>query len=812
MSTILELLPLLFLFGIGGAVAAILFGGQALRSFDGVSVATRGLIVAGALMFFLGIGSFVKYAADENWIGPVERLALGMAASGAAILVGLLPTFSRYGIWSRVVTGAGFASFSVCILLATNIVDAAGTPLWRPLSALIGQLVVHAIALAVAYCWRRPETAAIALIGGFLGPIVYGFPMVSPMPWVAIAWLALLGGSVAVVALPRRWAGMELITLIGGAANGLLWWWEFGHDAAKTPGLVFTAILGITVLAWTLVNWLRRHQDHWSRSGSITLAGLYLMIGLFLPGLLKGTALGAAWVCAGITFAAAGAIVLHFESKARVLFAWLLTGSLGSFSFAWLVWFDGEYQMTIFAFQALALRLAALRLPAKELGTRRALSLVAVASLGLGSAMMLSKIVMDSMSFGTLLVVMLGAAVAAFLSETHRVVRTENSTWPSKIAVGAYTLFAIFPALMATWLECDTRGRALFQVHDYYQLLLCGWALVLTTWGAWRSRPRLIGLAFLFALAAFANTMATNDWGLAELMSLMLAPNLKVAAAAVLTLLVVSAGFQLAIHRDRSEKRVPQPLMKVLAVTSTLLAVIIGYGTISSQLSLAIPGTWPPTGIWVGTVCSLLAFALMRRPQVAIRISAVCVGTGLMTLSAFCTLMTLVAALHTNSPGSMPAWWALIFVAAWSMVGRILRPLASATTARFASALAFVLSQATLAATVTLESWRLTKDSESIAPWIGPLSDAAPAIASAALATLALVLTAWGFLRADRRFEWMGCAIFFGVILKVFIIDVPSLPPVARIVSFLAVGILLLAGSWIRARYASDKTTIVSPN
>jgi uncharacterized membrane protein len=42
-----------------------------------VQIGQRWLLVGGITMTILGIGFFLKYAFEQNWVGPVGRVLLG---------------------------------------------------------------------------------------------------------------------------------------------------------------------------------------------------------------------------------------------------------------------------------------------------------------------------------------------------------------------------------------------------------------------------------------------------------------------------------------------------------------------------------------------------------------------------------------------------------------------------------------------------------------------------------------------------------------------------------------------------------------
>ncbi|MCY7293175.1 MAG: DUF2339 domain-containing protein, partial [Ferruginibacter sp.] len=71
----------------------------------------------GIAILVLAIGFFVKYAIDQNWVGPVGRVSIGILCG--AILVGIAHKMrNSYISFSSVLAGGGLAVFYFTITLA----------------------------------------------------------------------------------------------------------------------------------------------------------------------------------------------------------------------------------------------------------------------------------------------------------------------------------------------------------------------------------------------------------------------------------------------------------------------------------------------------------------------------------------------------------------------------------------------------------------------------------------------------------------------------------------------------------------------
>jgi hypothetical protein len=64
-----------------------------------------------------------------------------------------------------------------------------------------------------------------------------------------------------------------------------------------------------------------------------------------------------------------------------------------------------------------------------------------------------------------------------------------------------------------------------------------------------------------------------------------------------------------------------------------------------------------------------------------------------------------------------------------------------------------------------------------------------------------MALLVVGFLRLDRVIRLSGLAVLLGCLVKLFGYDVQTLEPLARIISFVVLGMVLLAVSWGYTKY-----------
>jgi uncharacterized membrane protein len=120
----------------------------------------------GIAILVLAIGFFVKYAIDNDWVGPVGRVGIGIICGG--ILIGFAHRMrNSYKAFSSVLVGGGLAIFYFTITLAFQEFHLFSQPVALAILVLI---TVFAVTLSLLY--DKEELAVIALIGGFASPFM----------------------------------------------------------------------------------------------------------------------------------------------------------------------------------------------------------------------------------------------------------------------------------------------------------------------------------------------------------------------------------------------------------------------------------------------------------------------------------------------------------------------------------------------------------------------------------------------------------------------------------------------------------------
>jgi uncharacterized membrane protein len=218
----------------------------------------------GIVMLLVGIGFFLKYAYDNAWIGPKGRLAIGVFLG--IISLGLGERFRRraWSVLFQVLTGGGLATFYLCVFFSFQVYRLADQPIAMILAASVTAL---AVILAVAY--DALPIAILAVIGGFLSPVLLSTG--TNHPYALFTYIAILDMVAMGVAYFRRWRALDLLCFIGTIVMYLGWHQRFYAPDQMTPALAFTSLFYLMFLLIPTLHGLVRRLP-------LTVEGLVMIV------------------------------------------------------------------------------------------------------------------------------------------------------------------------------------------------------------------------------------------------------------------------------------------------------------------------------------------------------------------------------------------------------------------------------------------------------------------------------------------------------------------------------------------------------
>ncbi len=185
--------------------------------------------IIGAVTFFL------KYAFDNNWIGPSGRVAIGILL-GAAMLPWSHWLLQRgYSYFSEGIVGLGAAVMYLSIW--------AGCQFYTLYSQDIGfyaMIVVTAGMGAIALGRSSQRIAVLSLFGGFLTPVLVSTGKDQQV--VLFTYLLMLGAGLLILEFRRDWRSLTPISFVFSQIYFWGWYSTFYHPEKLERTLIFATL------------------------------------------------------------------------------------------------------------------------------------------------------------------------------------------------------------------------------------------------------------------------------------------------------------------------------------------------------------------------------------------------------------------------------------------------------------------------------------------------------------------------------------------------------------------------------------------
>jgi uncharacterized membrane protein len=229
----------------------------------------------GIVAMLIGVSYFLKYAFDNNWVGPGGRIAIGLLVG-----IGIV-------IWSENFRKRGYATFSYS-LKAVGI----GTlylSLWAAFqiyrlipapAAFAAMATVTAATIALALSQDAELLAGFALVGGFSSPVLLSTG--ENHEAVLLAYVALLDLAMLIIAVYKPWRRLLWGSFAGTIILYLGWYSDYYSRDQRAETVVFAALFAAIFAVIPLAAGYAQPVRSSARSTSLALLPLFNAAALFL--------------------------------------------------------------------------------------------------------------------------------------------------------------------------------------------------------------------------------------------------------------------------------------------------------------------------------------------------------------------------------------------------------------------------------------------------------------------------------------------------------------------------------------------------
>jgi uncharacterized membrane protein len=199
----------------------------------------------GIAAMLIGVSYFLKFAFENNWIGPRGRISIGLMAGIAFVVWSEQFRRKNYKAFSYSLKAVGIGTLYLSLWAAFHLYSLMPSSI-----AFAMMLVVTAATSVMALTQDAQILAAFALIGGFTTPILLKTGQnreVALFTYIAILDLATL-----VLVTFKPWRRLLVMSYAGTLVLYLVWYWTFYYRSQLTLTLsyatLFFAIFAIAPL------------------------------------------------------------------------------------------------------------------------------------------------------------------------------------------------------------------------------------------------------------------------------------------------------------------------------------------------------------------------------------------------------------------------------------------------------------------------------------------------------------------------------------------------------------------------------------
>lgn len=234
----------------------------------------------GIAILVLAIGYFVKFAIDNDWVGPLGRVGIGIGCG--AILIAIAHRLrNSYKAFSSVLVGGGLAVFYFTITLAYHQFN-----LFNQTTSFIILIVITIFAVVLSLLYDKQELAVIAMVGGFASPFMVSNGTANYN--ALFIYLLILNVGLLIIAYFKAWRVLNIVsfgfTVIVFAS--VLY-------TLTTPtyhyGFIYASIFYLLYFAINVAHNLRENKKFIASDFTILLSNtaLYFAAGLYLLTVMK---------------------------------------------------------------------------------------------------------------------------------------------------------------------------------------------------------------------------------------------------------------------------------------------------------------------------------------------------------------------------------------------------------------------------------------------------------------------------------------------------------------------------------------------
>jgi uncharacterized membrane protein len=238
----------------------------------------------GIAILVLGIGFFVKYAIDRDWIDAVGRMSIGILSGG--LLIGIAHRLRvSFAAFSSVLIGGGLSVLYFSISIGFHDYQ-----LLSQTAAFSVMVLITIFAVVLSLLYDRKELAVIALIGGFGTPFFVASGTGNYI--VLFTYLLILNAGMLIIAIKKKW---NLVNQLSYIFTVLIYGiWLAGNagrgDVSYMGAFIFAGLFYLMFFAMN-VGYNIKNKMPFGKSDIVILISnsfFFFVVGMVCLGLIQG--------------------------------------------------------------------------------------------------------------------------------------------------------------------------------------------------------------------------------------------------------------------------------------------------------------------------------------------------------------------------------------------------------------------------------------------------------------------------------------------------------------------------------------------
>jgi uncharacterized membrane protein len=236
-------------------------------------IAGRWLNYVGILALALAVSFFLKYAFDNNWIGPGGRVTLGLIAGSLLYPLGQRLFNKGYEFYSEGITALGAAILYLSVWAGWHYYH-----LFAQSSAFPMMIVITAVTAIVAVMRNSERLAFLAAVGGLLTPILVSTGQNAET--VLFGYLVILGAGMLGISWRKDWKSLPPLQFIATVVYFWSWYADFYTKNELNETVAFATLFFALFAVLPFIRSSRQGQMGAEEIGMVLLNATQILVAL----------------------------------------------------------------------------------------------------------------------------------------------------------------------------------------------------------------------------------------------------------------------------------------------------------------------------------------------------------------------------------------------------------------------------------------------------------------------------------------------------------------------------------------------------